>query len=75
MKRRTKKVKFYTLNKGNKFWDYAWGGQYHQFVRIDDVEEKDVDVWNAVDIETGDLFHFDLDDVVEIPLDFHIHLW
>ena len=74
MKKRTKKIQFYTLNKGDKFFDWAWNGHYHQFVRIDDVEEKDVDVWNAVDIETGDLFHYDFDDVVEIPLDFHIHL-
>lgn len=72
MKKRTKKVEFYTLNKGDKFFDYAWGGQYHQFVRCDDIEEKDVDVWNAVDIETGDFFHFDSDSVVDIPL---IHLW
>lgn len=61
------KVKFYTLHKGDKFWDYVYGEQYHQFVRIDDVEEKDVCVWNAVDIETGDLFHYDFDDFVEIP--------
>lgn len=67
MKKRIKKVKFYTLNKGDKFWGYALGGHYHQFVHIDDIEEKDVYIWNAVDIETGDLFHYDFDDVVEIP--------
>lgn len=74
MKRQTKKVKFYTLNKGDKFWGYALGGHYHQFVRIDDIEEKDVYIWNAVDIETADFFHYNFDDVVEIPIDFHIHL-
>ena len=66
MKRQTKKVQFYTLHKGNRFWDYLPGEQYHQFIRCDDVEEKDVNVWNAIDIETGDFFHYDFDDVVEI---------
>lgn len=72
MKKFTKKIKFNALNKGNKFFDYVCG-HYHLFIRCDDVEEKDVNVWNAVDIETGDFFHYDSNEIVEIPLNFYTH--
>ena len=64
----TKKVKFYTLNKGDKFWDYAWGGHYHQFVRCEDIEEENGEIWNAVDLNTGDFFRLDFDDTVKVSI-------